>query len=49
MKKAWFLLVLVVLTLSSVSCVKPAHNSPPDDTSVRLDSTNLPIVFIRKI
>ena len=46
MKKAWFLLVLVVLTLSSVSCVKPAHNSPPDDTSVRLDSTNLPIVWI---
>ena len=29
------------------ACVKPVvHNFPPDDTGVRLDSTNLPIVWI---
>ena len=39
------LMMLVMLVLGA--CVKPAiHNFPPDDTGVRLDSTNLPIVWI---
>jgi len=42
--RSLFLITLVLFTL--VSCSKRAENFPPDDTGVRLDSTNLPIVWI---
>ena len=34
------------MTLTLGACVKPVHNFPPDNTDVRIDSTNLPIVWI---
>ena len=40
------LLLIVIMLLALVSCNKRAENHPPDDTTVRLDSTNLPIVWI---
>ena len=40
------LLLLTLTLLALVSCGKRAENFPPDDTTVRLDSTNLPIVWI---
>ena len=42
--RSLFLLMLTLLAL--VSCSKRAENHPPDNTGVRLDSTNLPIVWI---
>lgn len=38
--------ILVLLTLVLTGCTKRAGNFPPDNTRVRLDSTNLPIVWI---
>ena len=40
------LLLLTLTLLALVSCNKRAENFPPDNTGVRLDSTNLPIVWI---
>ena len=38
---------LMVMALALWACDKPVvHNFPPDNTSVKLDSTNLPIVWI---
>ena len=40
-------MVVTVMTLALTACVKkPARNFPPRNTEVRLDSTNLPIVWI---
>ena len=38
--------MMLLLALALGGCVKPAGNFPPDNTGVRLDSTNLPIVWI---
>ena len=38
--------IMVFLTLALSACVKTVHRFPPTDTTVRLDSTNLPIVWI---
>ena len=47
MNKQFFLLILVIAMLIPLwGCVKPSRNFPPDNTTVRLDSTNLPIVWI---
>ena len=35
-----------LLMLALAACVKSSDNFPPDDRGVRLDSTNLPIVWI---
>lgn len=41
------ILLSALVMLAVEACVKPVvHNFPPEDTSVRLDSTNLPIVWI---
>ena len=41
------LILMTVMALALQACVKPVvHNFPPADTEVRLDSTNLPIVWI---
>ena len=40
------LLLFTVALLALVSCSRRAENFPPDNTGVRLDSTNLPIVWI---
>ena len=40
------LLTLGLVLLALTGCQKRAGNFPPDDTGVRLDSTNLPIVWI---
>ena len=43
----WWLAALTVALAAMVSCgPEPARNFPPDNTEVRLDSTNLPIVWI---
>jgi len=34
------------LLLALTACVKPSRNFPPDNTGVKIDSTNLPIVWI---
>lgn len=40
-------ILLMVMALALWACDKPVvHNFPPDNTSVKLDSTNLPIVWI---
>ena len=39
-------ITLALLMLALTACVKSHHNFPPQDTTVRLDSTNLPIVWI---
>ena len=40
-------ILLFVMTLLLGACVRPVlHNFPPADSSVQLDSTNLPIVWI---
>ena len=45
--RAVIALAVTVMTMLLGACVKPVvHNFPPDDTRVRLDSTNLPIVWI---
>ena len=44
--KYFRLLSAMVLMLALVACTKPARNFPPNDTTMRLDSTNLPIVWI---
>ena len=47
MKLLTRLMLMMVVALALAACVKPVvHNFPPKDTSVRLDSTNLPIVWI---
>ncbi len=46
MKKLWITTILMLMILILGACVKPARNFPPDNKSVRLDSTNLPIVWI---
>ena len=46
MKRWQILTTALMLMLALTACIKPARNFPPDDTSVRLDSTNLPIVWI---
>ena len=40
------LLTMGLVLLALTGCQKRAGNFPPDDTGVRLDSTNLPIVWI---
>ena len=35
---------LILLILACTACTGKVHQFPPDDTSVRLDSTHLPIV-----
>ena len=40
----WMAVMLLTLVLGA--CVKPSRNFPPEDMGVRLDSTNLPIVWI---
>ena len=45
-KKVFLSVLAIVLLLQLWSCRKPSHNFPPDNTMVRLDSTNLPIVWI---
>lgn len=41
------LIMAIGMALALWACDKPVvHNFPPDDTGVRLDSTNLPIVWI---
>ena len=40
------LFLMIVALVALVSCNKRAENFPPDNTGVRLDSTNLPIVWI---
>ena len=45
-KRPWLLMGLMALMLALASCDKTPHNYPPDDTTVKLDSTNLPIVWI---
>ncbi|MBQ9555081.1 MAG: CotH kinase family protein [Muribaculaceae bacterium] len=40
------LIAFPLLMLALAACVKPSGNFPPDDKGVRLDSTNLPIVWI---
>lgn len=40
------LLLFTLVFLALASCGKRLGNFPPEDTSVRLDSTNLPIVWI---
>ena len=37
---------LILLILACTACTGKVHQFPPDDTSVRLDSTHLPIVWI---
>ena len=40
-------MVMTVMTLALTACAKKsARNFPPRDTDVKLDSTNLPIVWI---
>ena len=46
MKSWWLMLALVLAGLLLPSCGKQAKNFPPDNAGVRLDSTNLPIVWI---
>lgn len=46
MKRFSRLILMSLLALALGGCVKPAGNFPPDNTGVRLDSTNLPIVWI---
>ena len=38
--------ILAGMMLAVAACVKSPCNFPPDDTSVKIDSTNLPIVWI---
>ena len=40
------LILSALMLLTLVACNKRAENFPPDDTTVRLDSTNLPIVWV---
>ena len=40
------LMAIILTTLVLGGCVKHSGNFPPDNTDVRLDSTNLPIVWI---
>ena len=44
--KKWSLISFFALALALTGCVKSSGNFPPDDRGVRLDSTNLPIVWI---
>ena len=44
--KRWRWLTMVLAGLLLASCGKPAGNFAPENTGVRLDSTNLPIVWI---
>ncbi|MBR5170929.1 MAG: CotH kinase family protein [Muribaculaceae bacterium] len=46
MKRFSRLIMMLLLALVLGACVKTAGNFPPDNTGVRLDSTNLPIVWI---
>ena len=46
MMKKLLAISLLLLILLLTGCVKSSANFPPDDKSVRLDSTNLPIVWI---
>lgn len=47
MKLLTRLMLMMVAALALTACVKHVvHNFPPKDTSVKLDSTNLPIVWI---
>ena len=40
------ILTVIAMAMALGSCVKRYHQHPPRDTEVRLDSTNLPIVWI---
>ena len=44
--KWWLMLGMALAGLLLASCDKPARNFAPENTEVRLDSTNLPIVWI---
>ena len=46
MRRVIVMIALLALILPLVGCVKRAGNFPPINTSVELDSTNLPIVWI---
>lgn len=46
MKKFGVLSIWMLALLALAGCGKSSLNFPPDDTRVRLDSTNLPIVWI---
>ena len=46
MKRRLLLTTALMMMLAFTACIKPARNFPPDDTTVRIDSTNLPIVWI---
>ena len=46
MKQLQLLITTLLIMLSLTACLKPASNFSPEDKTVRLDSTNLPIVWI---
>ena len=46
MKRLLFLIILMWLSLGQVASAQSPDNYPPDDKTVVIDSTNLPIVWI---